>query len=206
MEANAFVNVLYGAFRVLRTMPPEHFAGFRESTGNASAIQSRNYQVMDIYLRGVDPEKRDLYIGMPHLADLARFEHPRFVSLRRALATVAESRVAGADQVLQEARLLDERLLTWRGLHLAFAKSYLPDGGAGTGGTVGAPYLARLLRAGLFPGSVMDVAVVRELFPELPDVERWLGVSPGVSISPEEARRSVSERQLGGQREPKVGQ
>ena len=53
-EASTLAELLHKMFVILRTMPPEHFADFRDYTEDASAVQSRNYQLMDIYVRGVD--------------------------------------------------------------------------------------------------------------------------------------------------------
>jgi tryptophan 2,3-dioxygenase len=150
LEAEAFVRIangcaglLYKTFLVLRTMPKEFFADFRDYTGRASAVQSRGYQVFDILYRGADEKKLPHLAELDHLRDLVSWGHPALRSLAAFLRDAP-------DPVVAAARELDATLLQWRGLHLAFAKTYLPPGVVGTGGTSGAEYLRKFLRAGLF--------------------------------------------------------
>jgi tryptophan 2,3-dioxygenase len=184
-QAIGFADVLHKGFKVLRTMPPEHFADFRDSTGEASAIQSRNYQLMEVYLRGVNAQKQEVYKGHPHLSDLGRFAHPGFVHLGGALKACKESD-AKWRKVFEVARVLDRSLLTWRGFHLAFAKLYLPPHAGGTGGTAGAPYLQRFLRSGLFEETEVDIEAVREMFPEWPELPSLFRIRSEVAIAPGE--------------------
>jgi hypothetical protein len=62
-HAVAFASMLHESFRVLQSMPPEHFLDFREVTGQASAVQSFNYQRLDIALFGLNPQ-RSAYFSM----------------------------------------------------------------------------------------------------------------------------------------------
>src|SRR5690606_30849541 len=45
----AFADILVPLFQAFKTMSPEHFTNFRDATGNASAIQSRTYQLVQIF-------------------------------------------------------------------------------------------------------------------------------------------------------------
>ena len=175
-QGTAVTALLWHTFQVLTTMPVPHFFGFREYTERGSAIQSRNYQLLDIHYRGVDSRKLEVYRQNRSLEDLRRFRHPSFVSLRAALRDPGVQQLAGADWLRVEAaaRQLDRELLKWRGLHLQFAKNYLgqPESEdtaptAATGGTSGYPYLNQYLREGLFAYSAEDQAALEESVPGL---------------------------------------
>jgi tryptophan 2,3-dioxygenase len=155
-----FAKLLHLFLKVLRTMPPEHFADFRDYTGKASALQSKAYHELDIYLRGVNFEKRAHFEKIDYLSPLLRYADPRFVSLKDALNKVAND--SPWLEVVEIARELDQQLFTWRGLHLGFAKRYIQGGG--TGGTEGAGYLEKHLKAGIFDGTTMDWALVAQVF------------------------------------------
>jgi len=70
-----------------------------------------------------------------------------------------------AASLLETARELDSKLLTWRGLHVGFANLYLADIPVGTGGTSGAAYLKLFLRNTLFGETTIDLAAA-EYFSE----------------------------------------
>ena len=177
--ATRFAEVLCGLLRVLRTMPVSHFAAFRYNTGSASAIQSINFQMLDIVLHGANGAKVPHLLRFEHLAAVARMADPRFVSLH---AAVRHANAPGAewDAFREACRRLDRTLLTWRGLHLSFAKTYIPNDGPGTGGTSGAAYLREHLLRGIFDDGEPDWDAIEELFPAGP-VRR---VRPGVAIAP----------------------
>lgn len=193
-QAVAFGAMLYESFKVLRTMPPEHFMDFRDATGHASAIQSLNYQLMEIHLRGVNSSKAEAFQRIPHLRQLAKFAHPGFVHLKHVLReadpSAAGPSAAGWSEALEVARALDQKWLTWRGLHLSFALLYLPPAVKGTGDTDGAPYLKKLLRAGLFDSTEIDLPLVEELFGKHPEIPNLFRVRPGLGISPAEDLRA----------------
>lgn len=75
----------------------------------------------------------------------------------------------GAWQAFQHACMrLDRTLLTWRGLHLSFAKMYILNNGPGTGGTSGAAYLREHLFRGVFENAEPDWDVNEATFPTEP--------------------------------------
>lgn len=187
-QATAFGAMLYESFKVLRTMPPEHFIDFREATGKASAIKSLNYQLLEIHLRGVSAKKVEVFHRIPHLRGLAKFAHPGFVHLRRVLGQADDGEAWGA--VLDQARALDQKWLTWRGLHLSFALHYLPPHAPGTGDTEGAPYLRKFLRAGLFDDTEVDMALVEELFGEHSGIPDLFRARPSQAFAPVEELRA----------------
>lgn len=144
-----FTWILYRLLFVLRTMPVRHFEKFRYNTGAASAIQSVNYQLLDVVLFGLASKKVEYLQRLGHLQPLLQMADARFVSLRDTVRR-ADSVAPDSAQFLDVCRRLDRSLLQWRGLHLSFAKTYIPHQAHGTGGTTGAAYLRGLLFRGLF--------------------------------------------------------
>ena len=165
-EANWFSRLLLPLFQAFKTMPVEHFRNFREQTGNASAIQSRTYQLMQIVCQGVDEKKVEALSKTSEVADLLLCAHPSFATLRNTLENLESKGMPDLEPVKTEAEALDHNLYAWRCVHLGIARKYLADlmsapntgiqvGGAwsnnsqsqttvnaiGTGGTSGPPYL-----------------------------------------------------------------
>ena len=85
-------------------------------------------------------------------------------------------------QVIAVSQILDQQLLTWRGLHLAFAKAYLPPHQTGTGATSGAAYLEKYLHAGLFVETRVDLDIVEEMFAEFPEIPNMFRVPSHVGV------------------------
>lgn len=135
-----FARLLTPLFQTLKTMPPENFRGFRDATGNASAVQSRTYQLMQIALLGVNRSTIALITGTDDLQDLSAYDHPSFTSLAHLLAEL-EVQTQPAEELQKTAADLDRELRKWRTLHLGIARNYLADLPEGTGGTSGASYL-----------------------------------------------------------------
>jgi tryptophan 2,3-dioxygenase len=181
-DAASIARLLHKVLQVLLTMPVEHFAQFRDLTGKASAIQSMSYHLMDIFLRGVNTEKAEHFKAVEQLKPLLRYAHPKFMSLRTCLDYLAEMSSEWSD-VYAAARELDTHLLTWRGLHLGFAKRYIPFGQGGTGGTTGASYLQKHLKMGLFAETEPDYSLIQEMFPEL-ELPGTARVATGITVAP----------------------
>jgi len=146
-----FAEFLIPLFQAFKTMPPAHFADFRAATGDASAIQSRTYQLMQIFTQGLDERKAGIIAGIPDMADLLLHRHPGFVNLSMFLQTVEQQGIPGGETLIAQAALLDKALYAWRCLHLGIARHYLPANVTGTGGTLGVPYLAMDYRHKIFP-------------------------------------------------------
>ncbi|MFC5286657.1 tryptophan 2,3-dioxygenase family protein [Actinokineospora guangxiensis] len=133
-RATACAELLSATFHVLKTLSPAMFLSFRDATGDASAVQSLNYHLMEQVLYGYDDRKAPIYQRLAHLRPLAEAPLRDFASLRSVIT-------ATGDDVLTEAYgRLDRTLLTWRGRHYGFGRTYLPDM-EGSGGTEGASYL-----------------------------------------------------------------
>jgi tryptophan 2,3-dioxygenase len=184
-EATAFASMLHESFRVLQSMPPEHFLDFREVTGQASAVQSFNYQRLDIALFGLNPEKVGVFQRVPHLRSLLQYSSNEFASLRSLLNSLPQ-RSAMEEPVVECARLLDRHLLSWRGLHLSFALRYLPPEALGTGGTAGPSYLQKFFRQSLFDDTEPDFALIEEIFGGSSKIQEIFRTRPGTRIAPAE--------------------
>ncbi|MFE2285348.1 hypothetical protein ACFXDJ_14375 [Streptomyces sp. NPDC059443] len=131
-----------------RTMPVEHFQGFREATGDASAVQAFPTQLLHIHLLGVHPEKTGALAEATENAYVLMHQNPDFEPLRELLRWVPEEE-AGR-RVLDAAHRLDQELFAWRKIHYGVALRYLPTETTGSGGTSGAPYLRSFYQDRLF--------------------------------------------------------
>ncbi len=125
-------------FHVLQTLTPDLFLTFRDATGEASAVQSLNYHMMELVMYGYDGRKVEAYSKFEHLHELT-------VPPLRSVRPLRDAVLEADDPELTEALSAVERtLLTWRGRHYGFGRRYLP-GVKGSGGTEGAGYLRRFV-------------------------------------------------------------
>jgi tryptophan 2,3-dioxygenase len=184
-QATTFASILHESFRVLQSMPPEHFIDFREVTGQASAVQSYNYQRLDIALFGISPEKISVFQRVPHLKSLLQYRSREFASLRSLLGSMAQKHGLH-ERVMACARLLDKHLLSWRGLHLSFALRYLPPEALGTGGTAGPSYLQKFFRQSLFTDTEPDFGLIEEIFGGSLKIEEIFRAQSGTRVAPSE--------------------
>lgn len=143
-SAVEFAKPLIGTFKAVRTMPGKHFGVFRAATGNASAVQSQGWQLLDAHMYGVLPEKKDVLKEIPEVAHVTLLDNPAFVSL---FAVHARAKSIEAFAIADEIENLDKALAAWRSFHtnqLAAPtgdSAYLPPEAQGTGGTSGLAYL-----------------------------------------------------------------
>jgi tryptophan 2,3-dioxygenase len=140
-----FAAPLIHVFHVVRIMPPAHFLGFREATGDASAVQSRSWQLLDVHMYGVLAEKVPVLGRVPEVRDVLRFANPTFVPLVRVIERLDGTGVDA--ELCTTIGELDRKLRAWRKFHerqLAGRQdpAYLPEQAPGTGGTLGYAYLA----------------------------------------------------------------
>jgi tryptophan 2,3-dioxygenase len=146
-EAVSFADTLGLALQVLQTMAPGAFLDFGGLTGDASGLQSRAYQLVQIFVFGVDAEKVAILGMIPELRDLLFYANPRFVPLGQALRQAHER--GGEDgEVIAAARRLDAAMYQWRSRHKGVATHYLPDDVLT--GAAGRDYLASHYRHRLF--------------------------------------------------------
>jgi tryptophan 2,3-dioxygenase len=126
-------------FYVLQTLTPDLFLTFRDATGEASAVQSLNYHLMELVMYGHDARKVEAYLRFEHLHELTV---PPLRSVRPLRDTVLGTDDPALTGALAE---VERTLLTWRGRHYGFGRRYLP-GVKGSGGTEGAGYLKRFVQ------------------------------------------------------------
>ncbi|MFE9686741.1 hypothetical protein [Streptomyces sp. NPDC006285] len=143
--ASEFAAPLVKLFHSVRKMPPEHFLGFRDATGEASAVQSLSWQLLDAHMYGVIPEKTEALSAAPELRRVLLLATPSFVPLVEMMQHLGGS--AAEEAVHERVVELDHHLRGWRKFHekqLAGRKDpgYLPPDAPGTGGTAGYGYLA----------------------------------------------------------------
>lgn len=157
---------------ILETMTPQEFNQFRDNLNPASGFQSVQFREIEFAcgLRRTDVLK---YIELDdaHRAKLERrmaepslYDHVKALLRRRAFAVdsseelvesfrriyTEEDKFYDLHLLLEDLIEFDERLLLWRGRHVLMVERMI-GGKKGTGGSLGAAYLARTLDSKLFP-------------------------------------------------------
>ncbi|MEV7024467.1 tryptophan 2,3-dioxygenase [Kitasatospora sp. NPDC093558] len=130
-------------FSLLATMQVESFRTFREFTDGASAIQSRNYKLVESLCRVPDQDRLDspAYRSTPEVRERILAGQP---TLDEACAAAgADPRFTAADRELLSAAMLGfaGALRRWRQTHYRIAVRMLGTR-SGTGATEGTPYLS----------------------------------------------------------------
>jgi tryptophan 2,3-dioxygenase len=140
-----FASPLIKIFHAVRTIPQEHFWAFREATGDASAVQSQSWQLLDSYMYGVLPEKVAVLATIPEVRHVLVLQDSRFLPLVYVCQQLGESKIEMAlrDRIVN----LDQRIRAWRKYHekqLAGQThpEYVPKGALASGKTTGYRYLA----------------------------------------------------------------
>lgn len=138
-------------FSLLATMQVESFRVFRDFTDGASAIQSRNYKLVESLCRVPDKDRLDspAYRSTPEV-------HERVLAGQPTLddacgAALADSRFSAADRQLLTASMLGfaGSLRRWRQTHYRIAVRMLGTR-SGTGATEGTPYLSSVRKIPVF--------------------------------------------------------
>jgi hypothetical protein len=138
-----FAELLTPLFGAVKTMSAERFRRFRDATGNASAVQSRTYQLMQIALTGVNPETIGVIVDVDELKDLSQYDQPWLTSLAQLTHVASGAERTDGPSLGECIDALSKALLKWRKLHRGIARIYLADIPEGTGGTSGSSYLKR---------------------------------------------------------------
>ncbi|MFE9399502.1 tryptophan 2,3-dioxygenase [Streptomyces flavidovirens] len=165
-------------FSLLATMQVESFRTFREFTDGASAIQSRNYKLVESLCRVPDQDRLDspAYRSTPEVRGRILAGQP---TLDEACgAALTDIRFSAADRELLTASMLGfaGALRRWRQTHYRIAVRMLGTR-SGTGATEGTPYLS----------SVRKIPVFRSVT-ETPDAD-----APGTDTPTAAAPRTESE-------------
>lgn len=164
--------VLEQQIDVLETMTPQEFNQFRDNLNPASGFQSIQFREIE-FLCGL---RRDDVMKYVELSDVQRarlerrrqepslYDHVKGVLRRRGFSVdTPEALLESLRRIYTEERAyydlhlmledlieFDERLLLWRGRHVRMVERMIGQK-RGTGGSLGAAYLARTLDSKLFP-------------------------------------------------------
>ncbi|NPT61654.1 hypothetical protein [Paraburkholderia elongata] len=133
-QANYFASFLVNLFALFTTMPVESFYdGFRQATGNASAIQSEKYQYLEKITRGQNVKKKAALEKQKEAKFYSKWNLPRSHTLSGLAEDLSEKKGDSAITILSLISELDRQLLMWRSKHLGIARKYLPRETKGTG-------------------------------------------------------------------------
>ena len=159
---NALVRIVADQLSALDTLPPQRFAQFRGYLGSSSGSQSAQFRAIEAAsgLRDAHFVQAISEHGPPPAVVQRWLDRPTLQSLFERLL---ERRGRTLEQVYgdgtpSELFLLAEELLEyeqgfarWRFLHVQLVERIIGPGTSGTGGTLGARYLARTVSQRFFP-------------------------------------------------------
>ncbi|MGH3244275.1 MAG: tryptophan 2,3-dioxygenase family protein [Spirillospora sp.] len=129
-------------FSMLATMQVESFRTFRNFTEGASAIQSRNYKIVEALCRTPEPDRVDsaAYRSVPEIRERVLAGGQTLDDGLTAMRESADFTAADRDRVQEAMKGFARALLRWRTTHYRLAVRMLGDA-TGTGYTEGTPYL-----------------------------------------------------------------
>jgi len=139
-------------FSLVATMQVAAFHTFREFTEGASAIQSRNYKLVESLCRQPDASRLDsaAYLSVPEVRErvlAGQMTLDDAFQVARAAGHLNARDVAALEQ---EMRRFAATLLRWRRTHYGIAVRMLGER-TGTGYTEGSPYLKEVQTIPVFP-------------------------------------------------------
>jgi tryptophan 2,3-dioxygenase len=159
---NALMRIVSAQLSALETLPPQHFAEFRTHLGSSSGSQSLQFRAIEaasglrephfmhvLQEHGEIPEVVRRALARPTLQDL-------FMELLRSQGVELEALYVGERPTvlffLAEALLeYEQQFGQWRFKHVQLVERVLGPLTGGTGGTLGAKYLARTIDQKFFP-------------------------------------------------------
>ncbi len=159
---NALTRIVTTQLSALDTLPPQRFAQFRGYLGTSSGSQSAQFRAIEaasglrephfiqaISEHGAPPPLVQRWLDRPTLQEL-------FDRLVAAEGTTYEALYTGpgpgALVLLAEGLLeYEQTFAQWRFLHVQLVERVIGPGTGGTGGTLGARYLARTVSQRFFP-------------------------------------------------------
>ena len=159
---NALMRIVSAQLAALETLPPQHFAEFRTHLGTSSGSQSVQFRAIEaasglrephfmqvLQEHGEIPDVVKRALARPTLQDL-------YMELLRAQGVELEALYVGERPTtmffLAEALLeYEQEFGLWRFRHVQLVERVLGPLTAGSGGTLGAKYLARTIDQKFFP-------------------------------------------------------
>ena len=159
---NALMRIVSTQLDSLETLPPHHFAEFREHLGSSSGSQSVQFRAIEAasglrdphFMRALEehgdiPPLVQRCLSRPTLQDL-------FLELLKSTGTTLEALYVGPGPTmlffLAEALLeYEQQFGQWRFKHVQLVERIIGPGTGGTGGTLGARYLQRTIDQRFFP-------------------------------------------------------
>ncbi|GIE36586.1 hypothetical protein Ait01nite_096310 [Actinoplanes italicus] len=147
-------------FSLLATMQVESFRTFREFTVGASAIQSRNYRLLESLCRLPDDDRlaSAAFHNTPDVREQVRHGLRTLEqAYTEAVGPADRNPPAGAEPVVAAFRAFAAAVRRWRQTHYRLAVRMLGDR-TGTGYTEGTPYLSRARTIPVFLNDDLDDA------------------------------------------------
>ena len=159
---NALMRIVSAQLSALETLPPQHFAEFRTHLGSSSGSQSVQFRAIEaasglrephfmnvLQEHGAIPAVIQRALARPTLQDL-------FMDLLRAQGLELDALYVGERPTtlffLAESLLeYEQQFGQWRFKHVQLVERVLGPLTGGTGGTLGAKYLARTIDQKFFP-------------------------------------------------------
>lgn len=159
---NALMRIVSAQLSALETLPPQHFAEFRQHLGTSSGSQSVQFRAIEatsglrephfmqvLKEHGPIPELVQRALSRPALQDY-------FLDLLKAREVELETLYVGERPstlfFLAEAMLeYEQQFGQWRFAHVQLVERVLGPLTGGSGGTLGAKYLARTIDQKFFP-------------------------------------------------------
>jgi tryptophan 2,3-dioxygenase len=161
-RVNVLTEIIAQQLSALDTLPPQRFAQFRGYLGQSSGSQSAQFRAIEAAAGLRDPHFLAAVSehGDPPPEVAAAMARPTLQSLAEALieheGVSLESLYTGPAPtplfLLVEGLLeFEQRFARWRFLHVQLVERIIGPGTGGTGGTLGARYLARTVSNRFFP-------------------------------------------------------
>ena len=144
-------------FSLVATMQVDAFQAFRVYTEGASAIQSRNYKIVESLCRRPDPSRLDsaAYLSVPDVRQRVLAGQATLDDAFAAARGAGHLGQVDLNDLEQAMRELAAALLRWRRAHYRVAVRMLGER-TGTGYTEGSPYLRAALAIPVFPSLAPD--------------------------------------------------
>ena len=159
---NALMRIVSAQLSALETLPPQHFAEFRQHLGSSSGSQSVQFRAIEAASGLRDPHFMNVlqeHGPIPDVVQRALARPPLqelFLGLLRAQGLELAALYTGDRPTvlffLAEALLeYEQQFGQWRFKHVQLVERVLGPLTGGTGGTLGAKYLARTIDQKFFP-------------------------------------------------------